>query len=114
VSGTAGFTFNFENDPTNYQTGDEFHWEWAIGYELMKGLVLGVVGYDCRQITGDSGSGAKLGSFEGRVDAIGPGLSYSTVIDKMPVTFNLRYYHEFDAHNHFQGDSTIASGTIRF
>jgi hypothetical protein len=32
----------------------------------------------------------------------------------MPVTLNLRYYHEFDAHNHFQGDSTIASGTVRF
>ena len=114
VSGTAGFTFNFENTPVNYQSGDEFHWEWAVGFECLKGLVLGVVGYDYRQITGDSGSGAKLGSFEGSVDAVGPGLSYSTVIDKTPVTFNLRYYHEFDAHNHFEGDSTVASGTVRF
>jgi hypothetical protein len=114
VSGTAGFTFNFENDPVNYQSGDEFHWEWAVGFECMKGLVLGIVGYDYRQITGDSGSGAKLGPFEGSVDAVGPGLSYTTVIDKMPVTFNLRYYHEFDAQKHFEGDSTIASGTIRF
>jgi hypothetical protein len=114
VSGTAGFTFNFENDPVNYQSGDEFHWEWAVGFECLKGLVLGVVGYDYRQITGDSGSGAKLGAFEGSVDAIGPGLSYTTVIDKMPVTLNLRYYHEFDAQKHFEGDSTIASGTICF
>ena len=74
----------------SYQSGDEFHWEWAVGFECMKGLVLGVVGYDYRQITGDSGSGAKLGPFEGSVDAIGPGLSYTTVIDKMPVTLNLR------------------------
>ena len=51
---------------------------------------------------------------EGSVDAIGPGLSYTTLIDKTPVTLNLRYYHEFDAHDHFQGDSTIASGTVRF
>ena len=114
VSGTAGFTFNFENTATNYQNGDAFHWEWAVGFECMKGLVLGVVGYDYRQITGDSGSGAKLGSFEGSVDAVGPGLSYSTVIDKTPVTLNLRYYHEFDAKNHFEGDSTVASGTVRF
>jgi hypothetical protein len=114
VSGTAGITFNTENTATNYQSGDEFHWEWAVGFECMKGLVLGVVGYDYRQITGDSGSGAKLGSFEGSVNAIGPGLSYTTVIDKRPVTFNLRYYHEYDGHNHFQGDSTIASGTMRF
>ena len=114
VSGTAGFTFNSENTATHYQNGDEFHWEWAVGFECMKGLVCGVVGYDYRQITADSGSGAKLGAFEGSVDAIGPGLSYTTLIDKTPVTLNLRYYHEFDAHNHFHGDSTIASGTIRF
>jgi hypothetical protein len=82
VSGTAGFTFNFENTATNYQSGDDFHWEWAVGLECVKGLVLGVVGYDYRQISGDSGSGDKIGPFMGSVDAVGPGLSYSTVIDK--------------------------------
>jgi len=76
--------------------------------------VIGVVGYDYRQITGDSGSGDKLGPFMGRVDAIGPGLSYSTVIDKRPVTFDLRYYHEYEFKNRVHGDSTLASGTIRF
>ena len=44
----------------------------------------------------------------------GPVSVTRTLIDKKPVTLNLRYYHEFDVHNHFQGDSTIASGTIRF
>jgi len=114
VSGTAGFTFNFENTATNYQSGDDFHWEWAVGFECVKGLVLGVVGYDYRQISGDSGSGDKLGPFMGSVDAIGAGLSYSTVIDKRPVTFNLRYYHEYEFENRIHGDSTLASGTIRF
>jgi hypothetical protein len=42
VSGTAGLTFNFENTATNYQSGNEFHWEWAVGIECMQGLVLGV------------------------------------------------------------------------
>jgi hypothetical protein len=114
VSGTAGFTFNFENTASNYQSGDDFHWEWAVGFECKKGLVLGVVGYDYRQLTGDSGSGAKLGPFEGSVDAVGAGLSYTTVVDKTPLVFNLRYYHEYDAKNRFLGDSTLASGTIRF
>jgi hypothetical protein len=54
VSGTAGFTFNFENSATNYQSGDDFYWEWAVGFECIKGLVIGVVGYDYRQVTGDS------------------------------------------------------------
>jgi hypothetical protein len=114
VSGTAGFTFNFENTATNYQSGDDFHWEWAIGFECVKGLVVGVVGYDYRQIAGDSGSGDKIGPFMGSVDAVGPGLSYSTVIDKRPVTFNLRYYHEYDFEHRVHGDSTLASATVRF
>ena len=46
----------------------------------------GVVGYDYRQLNGDSGSGDVIGPFRGR-----PGLSYTTIIDKRPVTFNLRY-----------------------
>jgi hypothetical protein len=54
-------TFNFENTETNYRTGNEFHFEWAIGREIATGLVLGIVGYDYRQLSGDSGSGAALG-----------------------------------------------------
>ena len=74
----------------------------------------GVVGYDYRQLTADFGSGAKLGPFEGRVDAIGAGLSYTTVIHTTPLVFNLRHYQEFDAKNRWEGDTTIASGTMRF
>jgi hypothetical protein len=114
LNGAAGFTFNFENTATNYQTGDEFHFEWAVGIECAPGLVLGVAGYAYRQLTGDSGSGDKLGPFKGSVDAIGPGLSYTTLIGKTPFIFNLRRYTEFNATNHFEGNSTIASGTVRF
>lgn len=71
-NGTAGVTFNFENTATDYKTGDEFHFEWAIGREIATGLVLGIVGYDYQQITGDTGSGATLGPFKGRVDALAP------------------------------------------
>jgi hypothetical protein len=114
VNGTAGFTFNFENTATNYQSGNTFHWEWAVGIECIQGLVIGVVGYDFRQLNGDSGSGDTVGPFKGSVDAIGAGLSYTTVIDKRPVTFNLRYYHDYNFDKLFHGDSTIASATVRF
>jgi hypothetical protein len=114
LNGTAGFTFNFENTATDYKSGNEFHFEWAVGFECAPGLVLGIVGYDYRQLTGDSGSGAALGPFEGRVDAIGAGLSYTTIIDKTPVVLNLRHYREFNAEHRWEGNSTLASGTIRF
>ena len=113
-NGTAGFTFNFENTETNYRSGNEFHFEWAVGRDIGGGLTVGIVGYDYRQLSGDSGSGALLGAFKGSVDAIGAGLSYSTVVDKTPFTFNLRHYHEFNAENRWEGNTTIASGTIRF
>ena len=70
-NGASGVSFNFENTETNYQTGNEFHFDWAIGREVATGLVLGIVGYDYRQLTGNSGPGATLGPLKGRVDAIG-------------------------------------------
>jgi hypothetical protein len=30
------------------------------------------------------------------------------------LTLNLRHYTEFDAENRWEGNSTVASGTIRF
>jgi hypothetical protein len=114
VNGAVGMTFNFENTATDYLSGEDLHFEWAVGPEVSPGLVIGAVGYDYVQIGGDSGSGAKLGTFLGRVNAVGPGLSYTTVIDKTPVVLALRNYTEFGAVDRFQGNSTIASGTIRF
>jgi hypothetical protein len=34
------------------------------------------------------------------------------LIDKRPLIFNLRYYHEFNAENRWEGDSGIASVTL--
>jgi hypothetical protein len=114
VNGATGFTFNFENTATDYKSGNEFHFEWAIGLEFAPGLLIGVVGYDYRQLTGDTGSGASLGPFRGRVDAIGPGLTYTTLLGQTPFILNVRHYHEFNASNHWEGSSTILSGTIRY
>jgi hypothetical protein len=114
LNGAVGFNFNFENDRTDFLSGNEVHFEWAVGYELMQGLVVGVVGYDWRQVTGDSGAGAVLGPFEGRVDAIGPGLSYTTVIDKMPLIVNVRHYEEYNAERRISGSMSIATVTLKF
>lgn len=113
-NGSAGVTFNFENTETKYRTGNEFHFEWAIGREIATGLVLGIVGYDYRQLSGDSGSGAALGPLKGSVDAIGAGLSYTTLVNKTPLVLNLRHYHEFGAENRWEGNSTLATATIRW
>lgn len=96
-NGAFGFSFSAENEETNYKSGNDFHFEWAIGREITHGLMFGIVGYNYRQISGDSGSGAVLGAFKGSVDAIGVGISYATMIDTTPFVLNLRHFEEFNA-----------------
>ena len=114
VNAATGVTFNFENTDTDYNTGTEFHFEWAVGYEICKGLLVGPAGYSYRQLTGDSGAGAVLGPFEGDVDAIGGGLSYTTLVGATPLVLNARHYEEFNAERRMDGRMTILSGTARF
>ena len=71
LSGTAGITFNWENHATDYKTGDEGHLEFALMRHVGKNFSFGVAGYHYQQLTGDSGSGAHLGPFKGRVSAFG-------------------------------------------
>ena len=114
INGAVGFMASVENYATQYQTGDEFHAEWAIGYKFDNGLVLGVVGYDYRQLTGDSGSGALLGPFESSVDAVGGGLSYTTQVGETPVVINVRDYEQYNGKNLFHGNPAVASFTAVF
>ncbi len=79
-STTAGFDFNTENNATNYQSGDVFHFDSTIAEHLPlfgHGIIgVGANAFYWKQFTADSGSGAKLGSFETQMAGIGPVLSY--------------------------------------
>lgn len=104
VSVAAGFTFNWENPATDYRTGTEFHVEWALIQHLSKTCSIGLAGYHYQQVTGDSGAGAVLGAFEGRVTALGPVFTYSFQLGKLPVSTEWKYFHEFDTKNRVEGD----------
>lgn len=112
VSGAVGFTFNGENPDTNYRTGTEFHAEFALMQHFSQAFAIGLVGYNYTQVTGDSGSGANLGPFKGRVTALGPNLSYNFKLGQIPVATNLRWYREFDANNRLEGDAGYLTVTI--
>ncbi len=111
---TLGVTYNFNNDITDYLSGVDFHHEWAIGRDICTGLMIGVVGYDYRQLTGDTGSDARLGPLEGSVDAIGGGMTYTTLANGKPLILSARHYEEFDVERRWNGSMTILSGTIRY
>jgi hypothetical protein len=53
----AGFTYNFVNPTTQYQSGVDFHLDWGASQFLSKQFFVGLVGYAYDQISADSGAG---------------------------------------------------------
>lgn len=114
ISGTAGFTFNGENPDTDYRTGTEFHVEWALMQNFSKSFGVGLVGYHYQQVSGDSGAGARLGDFKGRVTALGPNINYNFAVGKIPVSTSVRYLREFNTKNRLEGDTGFITVTMPF
>ncbi|WP_244644266.1 SphA family protein [Azorhizobium oxalatiphilum] len=112
LSGAVGLTFNGTNEATDYTTGTEFHAEWALTKTLSKEWSAGLIGYYYQQITGDSGSGAQLGAYEGRVAALGGTIAYNFEVGKTPVSARLKVYREFAAENRLEG--TLGFLTVAF
>lgn len=110
VSATAGLTYNFKNDESDYKSGQEFHLEYSIAKHFSDSpLTLGVNGYYYKQVTGDSGSAARLGSFKGEVAAIGPALNFVIVAGQQPIVVDAKFFHEFHATNRVEGDAGLLS-----
>jgi len=63
--------------------------------------------YYYQQVTADSGVGAKLGDFKGRVTALGGILTYDFALGKIPVSTQWSYFHEFDVENRLEGDAGV-------
>lgn len=112
LSAATGFTFNDENDDTDYETGTEFHLEAAAHYQFSPTFSAGLNGYYYNQVSGDSGKGATLGDLKGEVTGIGPGLSGTFMLGPAPVSVSFRYYHEFNAKNRLEGDSAWLTFTL--
>ncbi len=103
LSAAMGITFNEKNSATDYKTGDEFHLEFAALQHFSQTFSAGLVGYHYQQVSGDSGSGAVLGAFKGRVTALGPHVAFTFPVDGTPVSVNGRVLVEFDTKNRLEG-----------
>ncbi|MGD9785802.1 MAG: transporter [Hyphomicrobiaceae bacterium] len=112
LSSAVGFTFNGESRDTDYKTGVEFHLELAAMQNFSKTFAMGVAAYYYDQITGDSGTGARLGDFEGRVFGIGPAINLTFLLGQIPVSTNLKYFHEFGARNRLEGSAGFVTLTM--
>jgi hypothetical protein len=72
----GGITGNFENTHTDYQNGIDYHIDWAASQFLTKQFFVGPVGYFYGQLSGDSGSGDRVGPFESSTIGLGGQLGY--------------------------------------
>ena len=107
ISAAVGVTFNGENPATDYTTGTEFHGEWALSKSFSPAFSAGIVGYYYDQLTGDSGPGASLGDFKGRVAAVGLTAAYNFEVAERPVSIRFKYFDEFEAVNRLEGSSAF-------
>jgi hypothetical protein len=111
ISSTVGYTINGTNNFTNYKTGNEVHLEGSISKALTKEFSVGLLGYYYQQVTADSGAGATLGSFEGRVAAIGATAAYNFQVGIIPISARVKVFKEFDAKNRLN-DGTVGFLTL--
>lgn len=110
----GGFTYNFINPSTNYQNGIDFHLDMAASQFLSKQLFVGAVGYVYQQVTGDSGSGDRVGPFESRVASIGPQIGYIfPMSNNLQGYLNAKAYFEFDNHDRAAGWNTWLTFAIQ-
>jgi hypothetical protein len=103
----AGFAINTENPATDYRSGSLLHFDAAIQQVLPVSpgfLTLGVEGFYFDQVTGDSGEGATLGSFEGLTAGVGPVLGYILPFGGQTLSVELKWLTEVDAKKRLDGD----------
>jgi len=107
VSVFTGLDFNTKNTDADYQSGDLFHIDATVAQHLplFGGFAgVGANGFYIKQITGDSGSGARLGSFKAETYGIGPALSYAHKLGKHDLVCEVKWLPQLDSKNTTKGD----------
>ncbi len=95
-SGVLGFTYNFKNTATQYQSGVDLHFDWGASQFLTKQVQVGLVGYAYKDIGCDSGSGDHVGCFQSQVFGVGPQFGYIFPLSQtLQGYINLKGYGEF-------------------
>lgn len=99
-----GFNFNTENNATDYQSGHEFYLDFTVDKRFKNGFGVGGTGYVFQQISGDGGTGARLGGFKGRSFGLGPVISLLRPLDKKVLfAMEAKWIPEIEVKNRLQG-----------
>lgn len=102
------YNIKTKNQDTDYQSGDEFHFDYWVG-QHQGPWAYGLGGYYLKQTTNDKYKGRSVAAVDGVYDegrrgqvfAIGPSLSYTS---KGGISFIGQWQHETMVENRFAGD----------
>ncbi|MDF7799695.1 transporter [Pontiellaceae bacterium B1224] len=84
----------------------------SVSQFLSEHWEVGLAGYLYYQLTGDSSSGAKLGSFKSKVASIGPEVGYLFSVNGLDAYANVRGYWEFWSEHRVEGYALFATLSI--
>jgi hypothetical protein len=117
-TGSMGYTFNTENDDTNYQSGSVLHMEGSAQQLLPLGAGFASVGVNVflyEQVTGDSGEGAVYGDFKGSSYGVGPVIGYVLpTANSGTGVLEFRWLPELNTKNRLKGDYIWLKGGWQF
>jgi hypothetical protein len=113
----TGLDFNTVNTQTDYTSGDIFHVDATLAQHLpvFGGVAgAGASAFYLKQITGDTGSGARLGSFEAESVGVGPTLSYIHNIGQKILVVDASWLPQLHTVNTTQGNYFWLKITMAF
>jgi len=90
--------------------GQEFHFDYALGYNLTQEWTVGINGYVYEQITDDEIEGISVNDMRGSVIAVGPAIRYRY----KNMSFILKSLWETDVENRPEGSSTWLKLVVAF
>lgn len=96
LSVAIGYMNNLENPSTNYQSGDEFHFDYNLGHYLGQSFAVGISGSYYQQTSMDR---APIGAYvpeTGEGTSIGPSVMYMPKINGRDAAISIKWMREFN------------------
>ena len=104
LSVVPGIMFNTRNEATDYKTGTEFHVDFMANQFLSETFAIGAHGYYYNQLSGDSGTGALLGAFQGESFGLGPAFAWIPPAGGGKVSITGKWLHDLHSENRLKAD----------
>jgi len=93
------YSSHFENDDTDYDSGDEFHMDYGIN-KHDGAWAYGIGGYYLKQLENDEQNDTSIANSKGQVFAVGPQVKYN----HEGMQFIFKWQNENSVENRFGGD----------